>query len=104
MQTQQTINPTTKTKKYKTSTSRHAPEMVPRPAAVGAAPSPDGRVLSDLASSCIAYAAFVAAIDTVVSLRAQSDTRSSHRGNSDSGHWTTPPCFVLLDAFYCLTQ
>ena len=25
-----------------------APEMLPRPAAVGEAPSPDGRVLSDL--------------------------------------------------------
>ena len=36
-----------------------APEMVPRPAAVGEAPSPDGRVLSDLASSCLAYGAVV---------------------------------------------
>ena len=37
-----------------------APEMVPRPAAVGEAPSPDGRVLSDLASSCLAYGTVVA--------------------------------------------
>ena len=37
-----------------------APEMVPRPAAVGEAPSPDGRVLSDLASSWLAYGAVVA--------------------------------------------
>ena len=29
--------------------------MVPPPAAVGAAPSPDERVLSDLAFSCLAY-------------------------------------------------
>ena len=34
--------------------------MVPRPAAVGEAPSPDGRVLPDLASSCLAYGAVVA--------------------------------------------
>ena len=33
-----------------------------RPAAVGAAPSPKGRVFSDLASSCLAYGAFVDAI------------------------------------------
>ena len=37
-----------------------APEMVPRPAAVGEAPSPDGCVLSDLASTCLAYEAVVA--------------------------------------------
>ena len=36
------------------------PEIVPRPAAVGEAPSPDGRVLSDLASSCLAYGTVVA--------------------------------------------
>ena len=42
-----------------------APEMVPRPAAVGEVPSPDGRVLSDLASICLAYGA-------VVSLRSKS--------------------------------
>ena len=34
-------------------------EMVPRPATVREAPSPDGRVLSDLASSCLAYGAVV---------------------------------------------
>ena len=39
--------------------------MVPRPAAVVEAPSPDERVLSDLASSCLAYGA-------VVSMRARS--------------------------------
>ena len=33
---------------------------MPRRAAVGDAPSPDGRVLSDLASSCLAYGAVVA--------------------------------------------
>ena len=44
-----------------TCTSRPAaPEMVPRPAAVVEAPSPDGRVLSGLASSCLAYGAAVA--------------------------------------------
>ena len=32
-----------------------APEMVPCPAGVGEAPIPDGRVLFDLASSCLAY-------------------------------------------------
>ena len=37
-----------------------APEMVPRPAAVGETPSPDGRVPFDLASSCLAYGVFVA--------------------------------------------
>ena len=42
-------------------TSQLAPKMVPaRPAAVGEAPSPDGRVLSDLGSSCLAYGAVVA--------------------------------------------
>ena len=41
-------------------TSQRAPEMVPRPAGVGEAPSPDGRVLSDVASSCQAYGAVVA--------------------------------------------
>ena len=34
-----------------------APETVLRPAAVGEAPSPDGRVLSDLPSSGLAYGA-----------------------------------------------
>ena len=37
-----------------------APEMVPRPAAVAEARSPDGRVLSDLAFSCLAYATVAA--------------------------------------------
>ena len=37
-----------------------APEMVPRPAAVGEAPSPDGRVLSGLNSSCLVYGTVVA--------------------------------------------
>ena len=37
-----------------------APEVVRRPAAVGEAPSADGRVLFDLASSCLAYGAVVA--------------------------------------------
>ena len=37
-----------------------APEMVPRLAAVGEAPNPDGRVLSGLSSSCLAHRAVVA--------------------------------------------
>ena len=91
-----------KNPQYKASTSQHAPEVVPRPPAVGAAPSSDGRVFSDLASSCMVYAAFVAAAISMASLLAQSDTRSNHLGNSESGPWTTRPCFV--DAFYCLTR
>ena len=34
--------------------------MVPRPAAIAEAPSSDGRVVSDLASSCLAYGSVVA--------------------------------------------
>ena len=51
-----------------------APEMVPCPAAVGEEPSHDGRVLSDLASSCLAYGAIVALRSSVcvVSLIGQS--------------------------------
>ena len=45
-----------------------APEMVLRPAAVGEAPSPDGRVLSDLASSCLAYGAVVALLSSACGL------------------------------------
>ena len=45
-----------------------APKMVPRPAAVGEAPSPDGRVLSDLASSCLAYGAVVALLSSACGL------------------------------------
>ena len=57
-----------------------APEMLPRPAEVGEATSPDGHVLSDMASSCLAYGAFVTLRSSacVVSLIDQSDTRTSH--------------------------
>ena len=37
-----------------------APEMVPRPAAVREAPSPDEYVLTDLSSCCLAYGTVVA--------------------------------------------
>ena len=75
-----------------------APEMVPRPAAVGEAPiSPDGRVLSDLVSSCLAYGAFVALRSSacVVSLIlvAQSVIARVISSNQ-SGLWTARPCFV----------
>ena len=80
-----------------------APEMVPRPAAVGEAPiSPDGRVLSDLVSSCLAYGAFVALRSSacVVSLIlvAQSVIARVISSNQ-SGLWTARPCFV--DAAFC---
>ena len=64
-----------------------APEMVPRPPAVGEAPSPDGRVLSDLASSCLAYAAVVALRSLACGLaHKSSDVRTSRLLKS--------PCFV----------
>ena len=54
--------------------------------AVGEAPSPDGRVLSDLASSCLAYAAVVALRSSACCLAhiiGQSDTRTSHVKSSE---------------------
>ena len=55
--------------------------MVRRPSAVGEAPSPDGRVLSDLGSSCLAHGVVVAL--HVVSLIGQSDTRTIHLVKSE---------------------
>lgn len=62
--------------------------MVPGPAVVGVAPSPDGRVLSGLSSSCYVYGGFPAGVDSIASLLAQSDTRV----------WTTRPCFFFFKA------
>ena len=52
--------------------------MVPRPAAVEAAPSPDGRVFSGLASSGLAFEAFVALRSSACGLAHSSVGCSSH--------------------------
>ena len=62
-----------------------APEIVPRPAAVGEAPSPDGRVLSGLASGCIAYGAVVALRSSACGLAQRS---VGYTYESQSGLWT----------------
>ena len=85
-----------------TCTSRPAaPEMVPRPAAVGEASSPDERVFSDLASSCLAYGTVVALRSSACGLGHSSVGYPYIRviSSNQSGLWTARPCFV--DAAFC---
>ena len=66
-------------------------EMVPRPATVREAPSPDGRVLSDLASSCLAYEAVVALRSSACGL--------AHRSVGyayESSRQISVRCYILL--------
>ena len=70
--------------------------MVPRPAAVREPPSPDGRMLSHLASSSLAYGTVVALRSSVCGLAPRSVEYTYIRVISlnQSGLWTARPCFV----------
>ena len=73
-----------------------APEMVPRLAGVGEAPSPDGRVLSDLVSRGFFVYGAVAALRSSACGLARRSVRYTyvrHLFKSELS-WTARPCFV----------